>query len=135
MDISKNPINPKEYENQGIYEKLEMDNLKEHLKSQNTTISASSKWARIDEEELLRIFKVNEMPKRCSEEDIKAKILENFNELEEDPLSVESLKKKFKSFPDEWYDYVSKSANDKITLIKEEQQVKKETGEFNISFK
>jgi hypothetical protein len=133
-DVSKNPINPNIYNSKDIYEKLDMDNVKEHLKDQHTLVSATSKWATIDEEELLRIFKVNDMPRKMTEDDLKQKVLETFNQ-DTDPLSVESLKKKFKNFPDEWYDYMSKSANDKITLIKEEEQVKKNNGEFNISFK
>jgi len=135
MDISKNPITPKDYENMDINEKLDIKNMKEHLKNQHTIITNSSKWARINEDDLLRIFKVDEMPLRMNDEIIKERILENFNEREEDPLSVESLKKQFPSFPEEWHEYVSKSAIDKINIIKEEQQVIKEKGEFNISFK
>ena len=137
-DISKNPVlleNPKDYENMSITDKLDMNNLREHLKQQNTIISSSSKWAEIDEDELLRIFKVNDMPRqKLTEEDLKEKVLETFNQTE-DPLSVESLKKQFPNFPPDWYDYMSKSAKDKITLIKKEEEVKKQNGFFNISFK
>ena len=136
-DISKNHIiteTPKDYKNMSITDKLDMDNLKEHLKQQNTIISNSSKWAEVDEDELLRIFKVNDMPRKMTEEDLKQKVLDTFNQTE-DPLSVEALKKQFPNFPPEWYDYMSKSAKDKITLIKKEEEVKKENGFFNITFK
>ena len=132
-DISKNPILPEDYENMSITDKLDMDNMKEHLKQQNCIITNSSKWARVDENEILRIFKVDEMPRKFTEEDLKDKMLETFNATT-DPLSVEELKKKFPNFPDNWYDYVSKSAIDKITLIKQEEEVKKKEGFFNISF-
>ena len=134
MDISNNPKTPEEYKSMDIVDKLDIENVKENLKLQYTTITDSSKWASIDEEELLRIFKVNDVPRRFTEEDLKEKVLETFNNTI-DPLSVESLKKQFPNFPDEWYNYVSKSAIDKITLIKEEQEVNKKDGFFNISFK
>ena len=133
MDISKNPITPKNYKNLDIIERLDMDNVRENLKQQNTTITDTTKWARIDEDELLRIFKVDEIPRKFTEEDLKEKVLETFN-MTEDPLSVEALKKQFPNFPEEWYSYVSRSAIDKITLIKEEEQVKKNNGFFNIKF-
>jgi len=134
MDISNNPKTPEEYKSMDIVDKLDIENVKENLKLQYTTITDSSKWASIDEEELLRIFKVNDVPRRFTEEDLKEKVLETFNNTI-DPLSVESLKKQFPNFPEEWYNYVSKSAIDKITLIKEEQEVNKKDGFFNISFK
>ena len=133
-DLSKNPILPEDYEKLPITDKLDIENMREHLKQQNCIITNSSKWARVDEDEILRIFKVNDMPRKMTDEDLKDKILETFNATT-DPLSVEALKKQFPNFPDTWYEYVSKSAIDKITLIKQEEEVKKKDGFFNISFK
>ena len=133
-DLSKNPILPEDYEKLPITDKLDIDNMREHLKQQNCIITNSSKWARVDEDEILRIFKVNDMPRKMTDEDLKEKILETFNTTT-DPLSVEALKQQFPNFPDTWYEYVSKSAIEKITLIKQEEEVKKKDGFFNISFK
>jgi len=133
-DLSKNPILPEDYEKLPITDKLDIENMREHLKQQNCIITNSSKWARVDEDEILRIFKVNDMPRKMTDEDLKEKILETFNTTT-DPLSVEALKQQFPNFPDTWYEYVSKSAIEKITLIKQEEEVKKKDGFFNISFK
>jgi len=129
-NISKTP---KDYDKMDITEKLELENLKEDLKRQHCVITDTSKWAEINEEELLRIFKINEVPRRLTEEDVKQKILDTFN-MTEDPLSVSSLKKQFPSFPEEWYTYVSRAATEKIQLIKEEEEVNKKKGFFNIKF-
>lgn len=133
-DLSKNPILPEDYEKLPITDKLDIENMREHLKQQNCIITNSSKWARVDEDEILRIFKVNDMPRKMTDDDLKEKILETFNATT-DPLSVEALKQQFPNFPDTWYDYVSKTAIEKITLIKQEEEVKKKDGFFNISFK
>jgi len=132
-DISKNSITPNDYEKMDITDKLDMDYVRENLKAQHTTITDTSKWAEIDETELLRIFKINDAPKKMTEEDVKQKILDTFNTTT-DPLSVESLKKQFPSFPEEWYSYVSRTATEKITLIKQEEEVNKQKGFFNIKF-
>jgi len=132
-DISKNSITPNDYEKMDINDKLDIKNLREDLRRQNTTITDTSKWAEIDEAEILRIFKINDVPKRMTEDDVKQKILDTFNTTT-DPLSVESLKKQFPNFPDEWYTYVSRTATEKITLIKQEDEVNKQKGFFNIKF-
>jgi len=130
---SKIPETPKIYEDMNITDKLDMDNVRENLKSQHTTITDTSKWAEINETELLRIFKIDEKPRRLTEEDVKQRILDTFNTTT-DPLSVEALKKQFPSFPEEWYTYVSRAATEKITLIKQEEEVNKQKGFFNIKF-
>ena len=138
-DISKNSISnisqsPKDYESMDINDKLEINNLREDLKRQHCVITDTSKWAEIDEDELLRIFKIDEKPpKRLTEEEVKQKILDTFNTTS-DPLSVEALKEQFPNFPDEWYSYVSRAATEKITLIKQEEEVNKKQGFFNIKF-
>ena len=135
-DISKNSISliPNDYDKLDINEKLEIDNLRADLKRQHCVITDTSKWAEIDETELLRIFKIDEKPqKRLTEEEVKQKILDTFNTTS-DPLSVEALKEQFPNFPDEWYSYVSRAATEKITLIKQEDEVNKQKGFFNIKF-
>jgi len=126
-------ITPKDYDNMDITDKLDINNVRENLKQQNTIITDTSKWAEINETELLRIFKIDEVPRRLTDEDVKQKILDTFNTTT-DPLSVEALQKQFPNFPPEWYSYVSRAATEKITLIKQEEEVNKKKGFFNIKF-
>lgn len=126
-------ITPKDYDTMDITDKLDIDNVRENLKQQNCIITDTSKWAEIDETELLRIFKIDEVPRRMTDEDVKQKILDTFNTTT-DPLSVEALKEQFPNFPEEWYSYVSRAATEKITLIKQEEEVNKKKGFFNIKF-
>lgn len=126
-------ITPDDYDNMDITDKLDIDNVRENLKQQNCIITDTSKWAEIDETELLRIFKIDEVPRRMTDEDVKQKILDTFNTTT-DPLSVEALKEQFPNFPEEWYSYVSRAATEKITLIKQEEEVNKKKGFFNIKF-
>lgn len=126
-------ITPEDYDNMDITDKLDIDNVRENLKQQNCIITDTSKWAEIDETELLRIFKIDEVPRRMTDEDVKQKILDTFNTTT-DPLSVEALKEQFPNFPEEWYSYVSRAATEKITLIKQEEEVNKKKGFFNIKF-
>jgi len=135
MDISNNLKNPKDLKNIDETDILDMDNVKDVLKTQHTTITNSSKWAKIEKNDLLNMFHLGDQaPPVYTEEDLKQRVIEIFNQTE-DPLSVEALKKKFPNFPSEWSDYVSKSALDKINVIMEEEKVKKIEGDFNISFK
>lgn len=135
MDISNNLKNPKEMKNDETTDILDMDTFNERLKDQNTTITNSSKWATINEKDLLNMFQLDDQVRPVyTEADLKQRVIDIFNQTE-DPLSVEALKKKFPNFPSEWSDYVSKSALDKINVIMEEEKVKKIEGDFNISFK
>ena len=132
MDISNNLKNPKEMKNTETADILDMD---QYLKDQNTTITNSSKWATINEKDLLNMFQLGDQVRPVyTEAELKQRVIDIFNQTE-DPLSVEALKKKFPNFPSEWSDYVSKSALDKINVIMEEEKVKKIEGDFNISFK
>ena len=133
MDISNNPKTPDNINPKDIYERLEKENFRDELKNQHTTLTACSRWAPVDREEIMRIFQVIDIPRPLTDEEMKDKMLEVFNQTK-DPLSVESLKEKFPAFPDEWYEYMSRSAMEKITLIKEEEKVKKVDGDFKISF-
>lgn len=135
MDISNNLKTPKEMKNTDETDILDMDNMKDILKDQNTTITNSSQWATINEKDLLNMFQLGDQVRPVyTEAELKQKVIDIFNQTE-DPLSVEALKKKFPNFPSEWSDYVSKSALDKINVIMEEEKVKKIEGDFNISFK
>lgn len=135
MDISNNLKNPKEMKNDETTDILDMDTFNERLKDQNTTITNSSKWATINEKDLLNMFQLDDQVRPVyTEAELKQRVIDIFNQTE-DPLSVEALKKKFPNFPSEWSDYVSKSALDKINVIMEEEKVKKIEGDFNISFK
>jgi len=135
MDISNNPNLPKDSQIIENKDKLDLDDMKEHLKDHNTIITHSSSWNQMNKEDIMRTFNITQEPQRYTLEEVKERMLEIYNENGiNDPLSVESLKQKFPSFPESWYTYMSESSKEKIKLIKEEEEVLKKKGEFNITF-
>ncbi len=135
MDISKNSDIPKDLKISDNKDNLDIDDMKAHLKSHNTIVTHSTAWNNMDRDDILRTFNIKEEPQRYTLAEIKDRMIEIYNENGiDDPLSVESLKKKFPSFPESWYEYMSESSKEKIKLIKEEEEVLKKKGEFNITF-
>ena len=86
MDISNNLKNPKEMKNTETADILDMDTFKERLKDQNTTITNSSKWATINEKDLLNMFQLDDQVRPVyTEAELKQRVIDIFNQTE-DPL-------------------------------------------------
>ena len=135
MVTSKNSNVPNDSKKPEDKDNLDIDELKDHLKKNNTVVTHSTAWNNMDRDDILRTFNIKEEPQRYTLAEVKDRMIEIYNENGiNDPLSVESLKKKFPSFPESWYEYMSESSKEKIKLIKEEEEVKINKGEFNISF-